>query len=131
MCCAAQELAAPVALQRVALDLVEADARAAGVDALARLLWAGAQPAQRFSGLSYSRAELLVAVRPYLTAAEQARGLDQAQHHPVLSCARTHAKAALGRTAPSGEEEANSCVTRACGCGRARARAHLLVRQGL
>ena len=69
---AAQELAAPVALQQVALDLGEADARAAGVAALARALWAGGELAQRFPGLSYSRDELLSAARPHLTAAEQA-----------------------------------------------------------
>lgn len=62
-----------MALQRVALDPAQADARGAGVAALARLLWAGGEPAQRFPGLSYSRAELLAAVRPHLTAAEQAR----------------------------------------------------------
>ena len=62
-----------MALQRIALDPAQADARGAGVAALARLLWAGGAPAQRFPGLSYSRAELLAAVRPHLTAAEQAR----------------------------------------------------------
>lgn len=69
-----QELAAPAALQQVALDLGEAAARAAGVATLARLLWAASEdgaPAQRFPGLSFDRAGLLAAARPHLTAAEQ------------------------------------------------------------
>ena len=74
-----------MAQQQVALDLARADARAAGVAALGRLLWAGGEPAQRFPGLSYSRAELLAAVRPHLTAAEQVRGRD-AKLCPDLWC---------------------------------------------
>lgn len=92
-----QELAAPVALQRIALGADAGEARGAGVAALARLLWAGGAPAQRFPGLSHDRAGLLAAARPHLTAAEQARARPPRRPSRRGACLGACQKARIGR----------------------------------